>query len=167
MTTLWQDIRYGAQKLWKNPGFTVVAVLALALGIGANTFIFSVVNSVLLRPLPFPHSEQLTSVLVKGNNGVLFSSHSFPNFEDIRDQNHVFEQTAALYMSTQFLRSGDEPERLRGAYVSAELFPMLGVSPVVGRTFTAAEERSDQGYVVLSYELWQRRFNGDPNIVNQ
>jgi len=167
MENLIQDIRYGLQKLWKSPGFTVVAVVALALGIGANTFIFSVVNALLLRPLPFPESHQLTSVLVKDSAGALFSSHSFPNFEDIRDQNHVFDQTAALYMSNQFLRVGDEPERLRAALVSAELFPMLGRNPVIGRTFTAAEERSDQNFVVLSYDLWQRRFNGDPKIINQ
>jgi putative ABC transport system permease protein len=167
MENLIQDVRYGLHKLWKSPGFTLVAVVALALGIGANTFIFSVVNALLLRPLPFPDSDQLTSVLVKGSGGVLFSSHSFPNFEDIRDQNHVFSQTSALYMTTQFLRVGDEPERLRGAYVSAEFFPMLGKNPVIGRVFTAAEERSDQSLIVLSYDLWQRRFNGDPNIVNQ
>src|SRR6185312_14360203 len=167
METLVQDIRYGFHKLWKSPGFTFVAVVALALGIGANTFIFSVVNAVLLRPLPFPDSDQLTSVLVKDSSGVLFSSHSFPNFEDIRDQNHVFDQTAALYMTTQFLRSGDEPERLRGAYVSSELFPMLGKNPVIGRVFTPAEERSDQNFMVISYELWQKRFNGEPKIINQ
>ena len=167
METIWQDVRYGFHKLWKSPGFTLVAVLALALGIGANTFIFSVVNALLLRPLPFPRSDQLTSVLVKGNAGALFSSHSFPNFEDIRDQNHVFDQVTALYMTTQFLTSGDEPERLRGAFVSAEFFPMLGVSPAIGRVFSSAEERSDQRLVVISYDLWQRRFNGDPQIVNQ
>ena len=93
MENLWQDVRYGFQMLWKNPGFTLVAVLALALGIGANTFIFSVVNALLLRPLPFPNSQQITSVLVKDReSGKLYSSYSFPNFEDIRDQNHVFDQ---------------------------------------------------------------------------
>ncbi|HEV7475787.1 MAG TPA: ABC transporter permease [Pyrinomonadaceae bacterium] len=167
MDSILKDLRYGLKKLLKSPGFTFIAILALALGIGANTFIFSVVNAVLLRPLPFQHSERLTSVLNKGQGGVVFSSHSFPNFEDIRDQNHVFDQVSALYMTTQFLRVGDEPERLRGAFVSAELFPMLGINPLLGRTFTAAEERSDQGFVVLSYDLWKQRFNGDPQIINQ
>src|SRR5688572_24456585 len=124
MHKLLQDLRYGFHMLWKSPGFTLVAVLALALGIGANTFIFSVVNALLIRPLAFPQSERITSILIKDpETGQLYSSHSFPNFEDIRDQNQVFEKVAALYMTTQFLRSGDEPERLRGAYVSADLFP--------------------------------------------
>jgi putative ABC transport system permease protein len=168
MQTLWQDIRYGFHKLWKSPGFTLVALLALALGIGANTFIFSVVNALLLRPLPFPDADRITSVLAKDpDSGALYSSYSLPNYEDIRDRNHVFEQVAALTMSTEFLRSGDEPERLRGARVSAELFPLLGVKPLLGRTFSSDEERSSDSFIVLSYDLWQRRFNGDPKIINQ
>ncbi len=156
-------------KLWKSPGFTLVALLALALGIGANTFIFSVVNALLLRPLPFPDSDRITSILAKDpDTGTLYSSYSLPNFEDIRDRNQVFEHVAALNMSTEFLRSGEEPERLRGAYVSAELFPLLGVKPLIGRTFSSDEERSGSGnFIVISYDLWQRRFNGDPKIINQ
>jgi putative ABC transport system permease protein len=169
METLWQDLRYGLHLLWRSPGFTLVALLALALGIGANTFIFSVVNALLLRQLPFPDSGRITSILAKApDTGALFSSYSLPNFEDIRDRNQVFEHVAALYMSTEFLRSGDEPERLRGAYVSAELFPLLGVKPLIGRTFSREEERSGDGnFIVLSYNLWQRRFNGDPKIIDQ
>ncbi len=169
MQNLWQDIRYALQMLWKNPGFTLVTVIALALGIGANTFIFSVVNTLLLRPLPFPHSEELTSILVKDpESGILYTSYSFPNFEDIRDQNHVFDQVAALYMTTQFLYSGDEPERMRGAYVSSELFPMLGVSPQLGRTFSPEEERSgNERVIVLSYPFWQRKFANNPGVVGQ
>lgn len=169
MEHLWQDLRYGVHMLAKNPGFTLVAVIALALGIGANTFIFSVVNTLLLSPLRFPDSDEITSILAKDSNtGQLYSSYSLPNFQDIRDQNQVFDQVSALYMTTQFLRSGDEPERLRGAFVSADLFPLLGIKPLIGRTFTAEEERSDgDQYVVLSYDLWQRHFNGDPLILNQ
>ncbi|HUE83013.1 MAG TPA: ABC transporter permease [Pyrinomonadaceae bacterium] len=168
MANFWQDLRFGIHLLWKSPGFTLVAVLALALGIGANTFIFSVVNTLLLRPLPFPHSEQLTSILVKdADSGELFSSFSFPNFEDIRDQNQVFTHVAAINMSTTFLRVGDEPERLRGALVSADLFPLLAIEPVIGRTFSREEEQSGTPVVVLSHQLWQRRFNSDPNIVGQ
>lgn len=169
MQTFWQDLRYGFHMLWKSPGFTLVALLALALGIGANTFIFSVVNALLLRPLPFPNSDRITSILIKDpDTGALYSSYSLPNFEDIRDRNKVFEQVAALNMSTEFLRSGEEPERLRGVKVSAELFPLLGVKPLLGRTFSNEEERSGSGsFIVLSYDLWQRRFNGDPNIINQ
>ena len=167
METLLRDLQYGVRSLVKSPGFTLVAVLALALGIGANTFIFSVVNALLIRPLPFPESDRITSVLVKDpESGELYSSHSLPNFQDLRDQNQVFEQVAALRMATQFLRSGDEPERVRGAYVSADLFPLLGVKPQIGRTFTREEEDSGR-VMVLSHEFWQRRFNGDPNILNQ
>ena len=169
MQTLWQDLRYGLHMLWKTPGFTLIAVLALALGIGANTFIFSVVNTLLLRPLPFPDSDRITSILVKDpDSGALYTSYSLPNYEDIRDQNQVFEQVAAMTMSTEFLRSGDEPERLRGVRISAEIFPLLGVKPLLGRTYSSEEERSESGsFIVLSHDLWQRRFNSDPKIVNQ
>src|SRR6185369_14467720 len=109
MGTLWQDARFGARTLWKNKGVTLIAITALALGIGANTVIFSVVNGVLLRPLSFPDSERVTAVLTKDSEtGALYGSYSFPNFEDIRDQNKVFERVAAYYMTTEFLRAGDE-----------------------------------------------------------
>jgi predicted permease len=169
MENIWKDLRYGVHMLWKSPGFTLVAVLALALGIGANTFIFSVVNALLLRPLAFPHAEQITSILVRApQTGQLFTSYSFPNYEDIRDQNQSFSQIAALNMTTQFLYHGDEPERLRGAFVSAELFPLLGVQPHIGRVFTPSEERSEgEHFIVISYDLWQRRFGGNAGILNQ
>jgi putative ABC transport system permease protein len=170
MTTFWQDLRYGARMLTKSPGFTLIAVAALALGIGANTVIFSVVNTLLLRPLSFPHSEQLTAILVKDpEKGELYSSYSYPNFQDIKDQNHSFEHVAASYMTTAFLRMGDEPERLRGAYASADLFPLLGVNPLVGRAFSNEEEKPGGGgqVIVLGYDLWQRRFGGDPSIVGR
>jgi putative ABC transport system permease protein len=169
MTTFWQDLQYGVRMLARSPGFTLIAVAALALGIGANTVIFSVVNTLLLRPLPFPQSEQITAILVKDpETGSLHSAYSYPNFEDVRDQNHVFEQVAAYYNTTAFLRIGDEPERLRGAYASADLFPLLGVNPVVGRTFSREEERpGSAGFIVLSYDFWQRRFNADRNIIGQ
>src|ERR1051325_7431399 len=94
MRTFWQDLRYGARMLTKSPGFTLVAVAALALGIGANTVIFSVVNTLLLRPLSFPHSEQLTAILVKDpETGQLYGSYSYPNFQDIKDQNQSFERS--------------------------------------------------------------------------
>jgi putative ABC transport system permease protein len=169
MTTFWQDLRYGARMLTNGPAFTLVAVAALALGIGANTVIFSIVNTLLLRPLSFPRSEQITAILVKDpETGTLYSSYSYPNFEDIRDQNHVFEQVAAYNMTTAFLRTGDEPERLRGVYAAADLFPLLGVNPLVGRTFSREEEMSGKGqFIVLSYDFWQRRFNGDRKIIGQ
>ncbi len=169
MENLWQDLRYGFHMLRKTPGFTAVAVLALALGIGANTFIFSVVNALLLNPLPLPESGKITSILVRdSDSGALYSSYSFPNFEDIRNQSRSFEQVAALYSSTQFLTSGDEPERLRGVFVSSELFSLLRVQPLIGRNFTAEEERIEGGkFLVISHDLWQRRFNSDPKVVGQ
>ncbi|HEY0380185.1 MAG TPA: ABC transporter permease [Pyrinomonadaceae bacterium] len=170
MRTFWQDLRYGARMLTKSPGFTLIAVAALALGIGANTVIFSVVNTLLLRPLAFPRSEQLTAILVKDpETGQLYSSYSYLNFQDIHDQNHVFEQVAASYMTTAFLRAGDEPERLRGVYASADLFPLLGVDPLAGRAFSTEEEKPGGGehVIVLGYDLWQRRFDGDPKIVGR
>ncbi|HEV7377153.1 MAG TPA: ABC transporter permease [Pyrinomonadaceae bacterium] len=169
MGNLFQDVRYGLRTLLKSPGFTIIAVAALSVGIGANTVIFSVVNTLLLRPLPFPHSEEITAILVKDTEtGSLYSSYSYPNFEDIRDQNHVFEQVAAYNRTTAFLRIGDEPERLQGADASADLFPLLGVNPLVGRTFSREEERPGAGrFILLSYEFWQRRFNADQNIIGQ
>ncbi len=169
MGNLLQDVRYGFRTLWKSPAFTLIAIAALALGIGANTVIFSVVNALLLRPLSFPHSEQLTAILVKDpDTGEHYSSYSYPNFQDIRDQNQVFEHVAASYMTTAFLRTGDEPERLRGTYASADLFPLLGVNPLVGRAFSMEEEKpGSEQVIVLSYDLWQRRFGGDPAIVGQ
>jgi putative ABC transport system permease protein len=169
MRTLWQDARFGARTLWKNKGVTLIAVAALALGIGANTVIFSVVNGVLLRPLSFPDSGRITAVLTKDSeSGSLYSAYSFPNFQDIRDQNKVFERVAAYYMTTEFLRAGDEPERMRGAYVSADIFPLLGVGPSAGRTFSPEEEKSGGGrFIVLSHEFWQRRFGGDAKIVGR
>ena len=170
MRNLLQDVRYGFRTLWKNPAFTFIAIAALALGIGANTVIFSVVNALLLRPLSFPQSEQLTAILVKDPaTGQLYSAYSYANFQDIRDQNQVFEQVAASYMTTAFLRTGDEPERLRGAYASADLFPLLGVNPLVGRAFSREEEKPGGvgKVIVLGYDLWQRRFGGDPSIVGQ
>ncbi|HVF58072.1 MAG TPA: ABC transporter permease [Pyrinomonadaceae bacterium] len=169
MKNFWQDLRYGMRMLIKSPGFTLIAVAALALGIGANTVIFSVVNTLLLRPLPFPQSEQITAILLKDpETGSLYSSYSYPNFEDIRNQNQVFEQVAAYSLATAFLRTGDEPERMQGVSASADLFPLLGVNPLLGRTFSGEEERPGGArFIVLSYDYWQHRFGGDRQIVGQ
>lgn len=164
-----QDLRYAARILWKNPGFTAVAVIALALGIGANTAIFSVVNTVLLRPLPYRDPEQLVMVWEDA------SRHGYPrdtpaaaNFVDWRDQNSVFSGMAAMADGNFNLTGVGDPERLKGRRVSANLFPLLGVDAQLGRVFTAAEDQPGaQGVVVLSHLLWQRRFGGDPGIVGK
>ncbi|MFY9557676.1 MAG: ABC transporter permease, partial [Blastocatellia bacterium] len=170
METILQDLRYGFRMLLKHPGFTTVAVIALALGIGANTAIFSVVNAVLLRPLPFPEPERLMVVYEsRTDRGVSRSSVSYPNFADWRDQNSVFERMSS-YHDSDFVMTGDgEPARLQGAVVNADLFPLLGVAPILGRPFLPEEDKPGDsgGVVMLSHRLWQQRFTGDPNIIGR
>ena len=164
-----QDLRYAGRMQRKNPGFTIVAVIALALGIGANTAIFSVVNTVLLRPLPYKDPERLAMVWEDA------SKHGYPrdtpaaaNFVDWRDQNTTFEGMAAIADESFNLTGVGEPERLEGRRVSANLFPLLGVEPQLGRTFSSAEDQPGSNrVVVLSYGLWQRRFGGDNSIVGK
>src|SRR5918911_5062649 len=166
---LWQDLRYGLRMLLKNPGFTLVAVVALALGIGANSAIFSVVNSLLLRPLPFEQPDRLVQVWETsaklGRNEI---TASFPNFADWRDQNHVFEQMVA-YSDWSFNLTGSaEPERIRSAIVSHAFFSTLGIKPILGRTLLLDEDQPGKDLsVVISQRLWQRRFNSDPNVVGK
>jgi putative ABC transport system permease protein len=170
MQTIWQDIKYGIRVLWKSPGFTLVAILVTALGIGANTAIFSVVNAVLLRPLPFPQSEQLMTVWETNQaRGLMQSAVSYPDFADWRAQNHVFERMASYHTNDFTLTGNAEPQRLQGAVVNADLFPLLGAQAQLGRTFRPEEDQpGDSGsVVVLSHRLWQQRFNSDPNVVGR
>src|SRR5829696_195501 len=170
MNTLLQDIRFGLRVLLKSPSISIVATIALALGIGANTAIFSVVNAVLLRPLPFPNSDSLVALFETDlQRGLQRGTHSYPNFMDVRAQNTVFERVSC-YHSSDFILSGrGEPARLQGSVVTADLFPLLGVQPMLGRTFLPDEDKpSETGRVViLSHSLFQRRFGGDPSILNQ
>ena len=169
LTDFLHDLRYALRMQLKNPGFTIVAVIALALGIGANTAIFSVVNTVLLRPLPYKDPERLVMVWEDATkNGYPRDTPAAANFVDWRDQNQVFEGMAAIADESFNLTGAGDPERLEGRTVSANLFPMLGVEPQFGRVFTAAEDQPGSNRVVLlSYGLWQRRFGGDSNIVGQ
>ncbi|HEX5964567.1 MAG TPA: ABC transporter permease, partial [Pyrinomonadaceae bacterium] len=165
MQNLLQDIRFGLRMLVKSPSVSIVAMIALALGIGANTAIFSVVNAVLLRPLPFPDSESLVQLFeTDQRRGYNRGSHSYPNFFDLRAQSTVFERIASYYSSDYIMTGSGEPARLQGAVVTADLFPLLGIAPLHGRTFTADEDKpSETGRVViLSHALFQRRFNSDP-----
>jgi putative ABC transport system permease protein len=166
---LLHDLRYAARLQRKNPGFTVVAVIALALGIGANTALFSVVNTVLLRPLPYKDPERLVMVWEDASRqGYPRDTPAAANFVDWRDQNQVFEGMAAMYDTSFNLTGTGDPERLEGRSVSASLFPLLGVEPQIGRVFTAAEDQPGaQRVVLLSYALWQQRFGGDPGIVGR
>ncbi|MGH9871750.1 MAG: ABC transporter permease [Pyrinomonadaceae bacterium] len=167
MNTLFQDLRYGARMLLKNPGITFVVIVALALGIGANTAIFSVVDAVLLRPLPYPESDRL--VFINETSKAMDEiSVSYPNFTDWRNQNHVFENIGVYNRGSYNLTGVGDAERIITAQMSADLFAALRVNPAVGRLFTNDEDKPGGAPVVLlSYGLWQRRFGGQANILNQ
>jgi len=170
MTNLLQDIRFGLRMLLKSPSVSIVATIALALGIGANTAIFSVVNAVLLRPLPFPDPESLMAVFeTDTQRGLLRGSHSYPNFMDLRAQNSVFEYISTYRGGDYVMTGRGEPVRLQASVVTADLFPLLRVKPMLGRTFLPEEDKpSESGRVaVLSHQLFQSRFNADPSILNQ
>ena len=167
MRTLWQDLRYGARMLLKNPGFTLIAVVTLSLGIGANTAIFSVVNAVLLRPLPYEESERLV-FLSERSEQLEGMSISWPNYVDWRKSNNVFEKIGVYNGNSYNLTGSGEPERLQAGQVSADLFTALRVNAALGRVFTNEEDKPGAGpVVVLGHALWQKRFGGDPNIVNR
>ena len=167
MSTLWNDLRYGARMLLKNPGITFVVILALALGIGANTAIFSVVNAVLLRPLPYAEADRLVFLNERSPN-LDEGSISYPNFSDWRAQNHVFENIGVYNRESYNLTGSGEPERIITGQVSADLFSALRVHAALGRVFTNEEDKpGGTPVVVLSYGLWQRRFGGQPSILNQ
>ncbi|HVG21247.1 MAG TPA: ABC transporter permease [Blastocatellia bacterium] len=169
METLLQDLRYGIRMLMKRPGVTAVAVVALALGIGANSAIFSVVNTVLLRALPYSDPDRL--MMVKETNlprGEADVGVSTPDFREWRDRNQVFELMAAYAPRNFNISGGGEPERVRGVVTSTDLFGLLGVNPAQGRTFRPEEEQfGNHRVVVLSHGLWQRRFGADPGLVGQ
>ena len=173
MRTLWQDLRYGLRMLVKSPGFTVVAILALAIGIGANSAIFSVVNAVLLRPLPYGDPDRL--VVVWETNPKLSTPSlrvrneaSPANYFDWREQNRVFEQLAAFRWETVNLTGKDMPEQLVGNRVSGNMFTTLQVKPMLGRVILPEDDKPDgERVVVLSHGLWQRRFGNDPQVIGQ
>jgi putative ABC transport system permease protein len=168
MQILWQDLRYGLRVLRTRPAFTIIAALALALGIGANTAIFSVVNTVLLKPLAYQDPDRL--VLVWEHVPQYGFPHNTPapaNFLDWRAQNSVFSGMAAMAGTSFNLTGGGDPLRITGHNVSAEIFPLLGVAPLHGRTFTPEEDKPGNRVVVLSHGFWQRRFGGNPGIIGQ
>ena len=159
---LGQDLRFGLRMLQKSPGFTAIAILTLALGIGANTAIFSIVNGVLLNPLPFPHPEQLV-VLHASKPNFEFGSISYPNFQDWRKENHTFSSMAISRGYYFSLAGMGLAEQLDGQFMTSDFFETLGVKPILGRTFTRAEEQPGAGPVVLISEgLWRRKFGASP-----
>jgi putative ABC transport system permease protein len=167
MGRLWQDIRFGVRVLVKSPGFAAVTILALALGIGANSAIFSVVNGVLLRPLPFKTADRLV-FLSEWSQQVPNMSVSYPNFEDWKAQAHSFDELAAFRSNAFVLTNAGEPERLTAREVSQGFFNALGVAPAQGRNFTADEDKpGGNKTVILSHGLWQRRFGANPAALGQ
>ncbi|HTR02307.1 MAG TPA: ABC transporter permease [Thermoanaerobaculia bacterium] len=168
MTTLWQDLRYAARGLSKSPGFTAIAVATLALGIGANTAIFSVVHAVLLRRLPYPAPDRLLVLRERQIHQERDMGVAWPNFLDWRAQARSFEGIAGFRTDHTILSGLGEPEMLRLAQVSAPFFPLLGARPVLGRSFDAADDRPGAPPVVLiSQGLWKRRFGGDPSVLGR
>ena len=164
MGTLFQDVRYGMRVLWKSPGFTVVAMLTLALGIGANTAVFSIVNGVLLDPLPFPHAEQLIAL---GENKANFEngSISFPNFRDWQKENRTFSSMALSRIFSFNLLGAGEPEQIDGELISSDFFSTLGVKPLAGRLFVAGEDEVGAAPVALIGEgLWRQKFSSSPDM---
>ncbi len=165
-----QDLRYAIRMLLKKPGFTSIAVLALALGIGANTAIFSVVNAVLLRPLPYHQPDRMVMLWQKLGGATAYPQIpcSAPDYLDYRDQTQTLENVAAFTNASFTLRTPNGSERVSGTQVSANLFSLLGISPLRGRTFTTAEDQFGQdNVIVLSYGTWERRFGSDPDILGK
>jgi putative ABC transport system permease protein len=171
MESLIKDIRYGVRSLWKRPGFTAVAVITLALGIGANTAIFSVVNATLLRPLPFKDPDRVIMVwgfLPKLAQTADKLPSSSGNFVSLHDQNHTLEDLAAFRTWSWQLTGDREPELLRGARVSVDFFHAVGTNPILGRPFTPDEDMPNRAPVaIISYGLWQRNFSADQNVVGR
>jgi putative ABC transport system permease protein len=166
LTSLVADIRYGFRTLLREPGFLAAAVLTLALGVGANTTIFSVINATILKPLPFPDSDRLvllwkTFGKAPGNENLM----SAPDFWDLKNQTHSFERVAIFDSSGRgynLSARGAEPEQVSGLRVSADFFSVLGAKPMVGRSFLTEEELPGKDHeVILSYSLWKRRYGSD------
>src|SRR5436190_863013 len=165
------DLKYAFRTLLKAPTFAIIAVLTLALGIGANSAIFSVVDTLLLRPLPFQNPDQIVMVWARYvNDGGSFRDgvHSFPDYTDLRDQSHSFSALAAYTRTGGTLAQAEDAQYMEGVAITPEIYDVLGVPPLLGRGFTQEEAKNDADRVVLlTYPLWQRAFGGDPRILGQ
>lgn len=168
METLWQDLRYGFRVLRASPGFAAVAVLSLALGIGANTSIFSVVNAALLRPLPVTEPDRLVFVF-NGSRTNPWGVSSYPDYIDYRDKNEVFSDLLTYSGITMSARADDQTDLLSGSIVSGNFFDALGVRAALGRTFLPEEDLTPNTHpvAVIGHGLWERRFGSDPKIIGQ
>ncbi len=169
MATLVQDLRYGARMLLRNPGFTLIAVITLALGIGANSVIFSLVNALLLRPLPVEKPEQLAAVYTSDFSSTQYGAASYPDYVDFRDRNQVFSGTVAYTVTPFSLNVDGTNERAFGEIASGNYFSTLGITPALGRGFLLEGDRTpgEGAVAVISHKLWQNRFGGDPAIAGR
>src|SRR5262245_4861896 len=169
MDTLYQDLRYAARMLVKNPGFAVLTTLCLALGIGVNSTIFSVVDTVAIRPLPFRDPDTLVGLYATHQvNGIDRGNVSYRDLQDWRARTRVFAEMAAVTGRSLTLSDGDEPERFNGATITANMFPMLGIQPILGRQIRPEEDTpGGPPVIMLSHGVWQRRYAGDPSVIGR
>ncbi|MCA1628452.1 MAG: ADOP family duplicated permease, partial [Acidobacteria bacterium] len=170
MRTIWQDIRFAARMLLKNTSVTLIAVVTLALGIGANTSLFSVINAVLLKPLPYPEAERIVTLAsTDTRRGVERSSVAAPEFAEWQKQNRVFDRIAAYHYASLTMTGAGEPERVVGNRVTADFMKVLGVAPVIGRDLLPEEDQpnGNNRVALISHGLWQRRFAADPQLLDQ
>jgi putative ABC transport system permease protein len=161
------DIRYAIRMLLKSPGFNLIAIVTLALGIGANSTIFSVIETVLLRPLPFPNPNELAMLWSTSEHGNDRETHSFPDYNDFREQNKSFSALALYAGGSTVLSTNSDPIELQGLAATADIFSVLKISPILGRAWTRTEDDPATRVVLLTYEAWQRYFNGDRNILGR
>jgi len=169
METLLKDVRYGIRSLLKQPAFTAIAVITLALGIAGNTVIFSAVNSLLVKPLAFPELDRMVAIWeARLSQGVERNEVTMADYLDWRKQNQTFEQMGLYRWWSANLTGVEPPERIQGFLVSTNFLDVTGVKPFIGRAFSAEEDQPGKdAVVILNYGLWQRRFGGDANIVNK
>ena len=168
--TIFQDLRYSVRVLLKSPGFTVVAALSIALGIGADPAVFSLVNAVLFKPLPVDHPEQLAALYTMEPNSFFPDSFSYADYVDYRDRNEVFSDLVGHYgIALSFGNSSAQPELIWGELVTGNYFTGLGVKAAAGRTFTSEDDLRPGAspVAVLSYSFWQRRYAGDPEVIGK
>src|SRR4029453_15207654 len=162
------DLKFALRQLGKSPAFTAIAVLTLALGIGANSAIFSVINAVLLHPLPFPKPNQLVAVWSKvANDNLEKQTESIPNYVDLRDQSQTLAALAAFTRSGAGLNGTEEARQLHGVAITSDIFTVLGVAPARGRVYTREDDNVDTRVVVLTDYAWKTYFNSDPEIVGK
>ena len=163
MRTLIKDLKYGIRMLVRSPGFTVVAVLSLALGIGVNTTVFTLLDAIMLRSLPVPHPEQIVDIATREAGGEPHADFSYPLYAGLRDHNDVLSGMVAYVDTSLGLAAGDQTERIRAEFVSANYFTVLGIQPAIGSAFAPEDERPGAARVaVISYALWKRRLGGEP-----